>query len=127
MNKKTKQSVTSPECRKGMLAINDTLELLSGKWKIKIIAALMKNERLFFMELLREVDGIGAKMLSKDLNVLETNRLLTRTVCNSKPVTVAYELTAHGRSMSTVIDAIEEWGLTHRKFVLELVNPAPLQ
>ncbi len=84
MNKKTKQNVTSTACKKSMLAINDTLELLSGKWKIKIIAILLKSEKLLFMELLREVDGIGAKMLSKDLQELEANRLLTRTVLNTK-------------------------------------------
>ena len=122
MNKKIKQTVISDECKKGLLVINDTLELLSGKWKIKIIALLLKGGKFNFMELLREADGIGSKMLSKDLQELEVNHLLTRTVKSTKPITVEYELTTHGKSLSKVIDEIENWGALHRKIILTAIN-----
>ena len=40
---------------------------------------LLKDKRRF-MDLLREVEGNGAKMLSKELQELEQNQLVTRTL-----------------------------------------------
>src|ERR1700755_1930725 len=118
MNKKTKHPI-SVECSNGMLAINDTMQLLSGKWKIKIIGMLMMSGKVRFMDLLRDVDGIAAKMLSKELQELEVNQLVIRTVMNTKPITVEYELTSHGRTLERVIDEIEKWGSAHRKLIFK--------
>jgi DNA-binding HxlR family transcriptional regulator len=86
------QEHTKTECRSHLQAIQDTLDIVNGKWKIAIIGALSFGNRRF-MELQREVAGIGAKMLSKELQELELNELVTRTVYSTKPVTVMYELT----------------------------------
>ncbi len=106
---------TSQVCTKRFLAIRDTMELLSGKWKIQIIGSLMQKGKMRFMDLLREVDGIAAKMLSKELQELEINELITRTVCNTKPITVEYEITNYGKTLEKVIDEMAQWGYLHRK------------
>lgn len=90
------------------------MEILAGKWKFHIIGTLMLFEKLRFMELLREVDGIGAKMLSKELQDLEMNHLIRRTVLNTKPLTVEYELTDCGKTLGPIIDEIAKWGITYR-------------
>jgi len=97
------------------MAIRDTMELLSGKWKIQIIGALMQKGTLRFMDLLREVDGIAAKMLSKELQELEINELVKRTVCNTKPITVEYEITTYGKTLEKIIGEIARWGEQHRR------------
>ncbi|MEG1020764.1 MAG: winged helix-turn-helix transcriptional regulator, partial [Myroides sp.] len=51
-------------CQTRMTAIKDTMEILSGKWKFHILGTLIRGEKLRFMDLLREIDGIGTKMLS---------------------------------------------------------------
>lgn len=102
-------------CKITLRAIRDTMDVLSGKWKINIVGTLMMNEKMRFMDLLREVDGIASKMLSKELQELETNELITRTVLNTKPITVEYELTPHGRTLEPIIDAIADWGVEHRQ------------
>ncbi|GAA6765764.1 hypothetical protein AAFH68_17020 [Flavobacterium sp. CGRL1] len=66
------------------------------------------------MDLLREVDGIGSKMLSKELQDMEMNQLITRTVLNTKPVTVEYEITTYGSTLSPIIDEIAKWGIEYR-------------
>lgn len=106
-------------CRQALLAIKDTMELLSGKWKIQIIGTLMEKGKLRFMDLLREVDGIAAKMLSKELQDLEMNELVKRTVCNTKPITVEYEITDYGRTLETIIIEITNLGIEHRKKLFE--------
>lgn len=92
---------------------------LSGKWKIQIIGWLLLYGRVRFMDMMRGIDGIAAKMLSKELQELEQNEIVVRTVMNTKPITVEYALTKHGKTLRGVITAISTWGVTHRKFLFK--------
>ena len=117
MKKKVKES--NIECNKELLAIKDAMDILTGKWKIHIIATLTyKGTALRFMDLLRLVDGIAAKMLSKELQDLEMNLLIKRTVLDTKPVTVEYELTPHGKTLEKTINEMRLWGALHRKKII---------
>lgn len=97
-----------------VLAINDTLNVLVGKWKLPIIGSLLFGKKRF-REMEREIPKITPRMLSKELKDLEINGIISRTVHNTIPVTVEYELTDSGRSLRLVLDAMVEWGLEHRK------------
>lgn len=114
----TKKSITSDGCREKLRALHDTLDVLGGKWKIEIISALSFG-KLRFMELQREVQGIGAKMLSKELRELEINELVSRQVCNTKPITVEYELSEYGKTLKNITDAMIDWGMKHRERIKE--------
>lgn len=113
MNKSTTIS-SSEVCKVRTLAIKDTMEILTGKWKFHILGTLMLVGKIRFMELLREIDGIGAKMLSKELQDLELNHLIKRTVLNTKPITVEYEITEYGQTLGPIIDEIVSWGIDYR-------------
>lgn len=102
------------QCSQHMMAVQDAMDILSGKWKIMIIGSLSFGKKRF-MELIRDVNGIGAKMLSKELKDLEDNDLVKRTVYDTKPVTVEYELTEYGHTLKEVIGSIAQWGYEHRK------------
>jgi DNA-binding HxlR family transcriptional regulator len=104
---------------KMILAIRDAMEVLNGKWKILIIGTLMTGGKKRFMELLREVDGIAAKMLSKELQELEMHKLISRTVCSTKPVTVEYEITEYGKKLDKILMELTNWGLEHREMILK--------
>ena len=104
-------------CQTRILGIRDTMELLSGKWKFHIRGTLMQGDKLRFMELLREVEGIGTKMLSKELQDLEMNHLISRTVLNTKPVTVEYQITDFGKTLEPIVDEIAKWGIAYRNFI----------
>ena len=118
MNAK-KPAQQTPDCKEQLIAIKDTMILLSGKWKIQIIGWLLLYGKVRFMDMLRGIEGIAAKMLSKELQELEQNEIVARTVMPTKPITVEYELTEHGKTLSGVIDAISAWGVTHRKFLFK--------
>jgi DNA-binding HxlR family transcriptional regulator len=105
------------QCKNYLKSIHDTLDILSGKWKISIIGSLRFGKKRF-MELQREVEGIGSKMLSKQLRELEINQLIKRTVYNTKPVTVEYELTSYGKTLENVITEMAKWGMNHRKRIM---------
>jgi DNA-binding HxlR family transcriptional regulator len=68
---------------------------------------------------LRIVDGIAAKMLSKELHDLEMHQIVKRTVRDTKPITVEYEITPYGRSLETVVKSIANWGLQHRRRIMK--------
>lgn len=102
-------------CKTRITAIKDAMEILSGKWKFHILGTLLQVGKMRFMDLLREVDGIGAKMLSKELQDLEVNRLVTRTVLDTKPITVEYEITAYGRTLEPIIEELAKWGIEYRR------------
>jgi DNA-binding HxlR family transcriptional regulator len=100
-----------------VLAINDTMNVLNGKWKLPIIGSLLYGKKRF-KELEREIPKITPRMLSKELKDLEVNGIVTRTVYDTIPVTVEYELTKSGNSLNSVLDAMIAWGLQHRKMVI---------
>ncbi len=107
----------TPVCQVRMQGISDTMSILSGKWKFHILGTLMEGNKLGFMDLLREIDGIGSKMLSKELQDLEMNKLVSRTVMNTKPITVQYTLTEYGKTLSPLIDELAKWGIEYRQSI----------
>ncbi len=104
-------------CVSKIAAIKESMEILSGKWKFHILGTLIFGQKLRFMELLREVDGIGSKMLSKELQDLEMNHLIKRTVLDTKPVTVEYEITEYGKTLRPILDELANWGIAYKKSI----------
>jgi len=100
-----------------VLAVNDTLNVINGKWKLPIMGSLLYGKKRF-KELEREIPRITPRMLSKELKDLEVNGIVKRTVYNTIPVSVEYELTPSGESFKSVLEVMVEWGLQHRKTVI---------
>ncbi|QOG01219.1 helix-turn-helix domain-containing protein [Flavobacterium sp. MDT1-60] len=105
--------------KKKMMAVQDSMDVLSGKWKISIISSICYYNKRRFSDILNDVVGISNKMLSKELKELEINKLITRTVLDTQPVTVQYELTEHGLTLKTIINNLTDWGIEHRKKIIE--------
>jgi DNA-binding HxlR family transcriptional regulator len=100
--------------RNYVLALNDSLNVISGKWKLPIIASILSGMNRF-KDLQENISKITPRMLSKELKELEINGIVQRTVYNQTPVLIEYKLTESGKNITTVIDAMLDWGLTHRK------------
>lgn len=108
---------TIESCAKANLAIRDTLDIVGGKWKLILISVLRSGKK-GFNELSREA-GISPRILSKELQELEMNGLVSRKVCDTKPITVQYELTEYSHSLNDVLVAMEKWGYQHRKRIVQ--------
>lgn len=105
------------DCRLPIQGVKDAQDLLNGKWKTVIVAALYYNGTFRFMDLVRHIEGISSKVLSNELKDLEANQLVKRTVLDTMPVTVEYELTPEGKSLNRIIEAMSEWGISYRKSI----------
>lgn len=108
---------SAAKCNQVHSAIQDTLYVVNGKWKLLILSILITNGTKRFGELSRE-SGISPRILSKELHELEMNQLVNRKVCDTKPVTVEYSATDYAGTLKEVIDAMIRWGENHRKKII---------
>ncbi|MGO1245490.1 MAG: winged helix-turn-helix transcriptional regulator [Sphingobacteriaceae bacterium] len=105
------------DVRKRIQAVHDTMDVLSGKWKISILSFLCFGKKRF-SEILKEVNGISGKVLSRELKDMEMNLLIKRTVLETQPVTVQYELTKYCDELIPIIHNLSDWGIKHRKEIV---------
>lgn len=102
-----------------ILGLSDTMNAVSGKWKLAIIAALFRGKNRF-KDLQGNIERITPRMLSKELKELELNGIITRSVDRQTPNLIEYNLTVSGIKIINVIDAMIDWGLAHRKETIKI-------
>ncbi len=104
------------QCMAQLSAIGDALYAIGGKWKLRIIVALIDGNKRF-NELQRLIQGISAKVLSAELKDLELNGFVRRNVYTGTPVVVEYELTEYSMTLEGVLNALRDWGTMHRETI----------
>lgn len=111
-------------CSEELMAMRDSLDVLGGKWKLMILRFLTNrtHQVIHFKKMQREIEGISAKMLSKELKELEINLLISRTAQQTKPITVVYAITDYGKSVLPVTETLVNWGLSHRQKIIEAID-----
>jgi DNA-binding HxlR family transcriptional regulator len=92
------------------------LELIGGKWKLRILAQLLKKEVVRFNALKRDISGITNTMLSNSLHELDNGGLITRNQYNEMPVRVEYTLTDRGKSLLPIFYELTIWWDNYREY-----------
>lgn len=95
-------------------AIQDTMFVLGGKWKLPIILSIYSSNKRF-NDIAGSIPGITNRVLSKELKHLEQNLLISRTVINDYPVRIEYAITDYCLTTVEVAAPLEKWGKNHRK------------
>lgn len=101
-------------CKHKIRAISDTMYVLGGKWKMHILVALYFGSKRY-SDLLEDIEGISGRMLSRELKEMEANLLVSRTIMDTRPITVKYELTEYCEKLVPVISNLADWGMAHRQ------------
>lgn len=104
------------ECIKSLLPVSDALDVISGKWKLQIIISIWAGNKRF-REIERSIPKITTKVLANALKDLEENHFIKRTVYDKSPVLIEYTLQPYAKSLETVIEALKDFGINHRKKV----------
>jgi DNA-binding HxlR family transcriptional regulator len=99
-------------------AMQDALDIISGRWKMQIIALLCNGE-FRYSELEKGLLKISPRMLSKELKDLEINELVERKVYASLPVKVTYKLADYGYTLVPLINELTNWGKAHREIIIQ--------
>lgn len=114
-------ALNEKECVSQLSAIGDALYAIGGKWKLRIIVALLHGKSRF-NELQRTIDGISSKVLSSELKDLEMNGFIKRNVLSQTPVVIEYELTDYALSLQNVLDTLSQWGAMHRRKIRQAMK-----
>ena len=91
-----------------------TLSLISGKYKMVILYALMEYQPVRFNEMQRYLQKVSDKTLSQQLKELEADGLIERHMYPQVPPKVEYSLSKKGESLMAVLDQLCDWGNEHR-------------
>jgi DNA-binding HxlR family transcriptional regulator len=87
------------------------VELIGRRWTGAILRALLTGvER--FSDVSAAIPGLSDRMLSERLKELEAEGIVVRLVHADKPVRVEYLLTAKGRALGSVVEAVSCWAET---------------
>lgn len=119
MEKETANRIPEVEIQ----ALQDTLYVIGGKWRLPIINSICNGNKRF-REIERSIPGITTRMLSKELKDMEMNKLITRTVYPNSPVLIEYESTGYCKTFGPIILEMIKWGVEHRKVITEKKKPA---
>lgn len=95
-------------------AIQDTMYVIGGKWKIPIVLSIYSGNNRF-NDIRNSIPKITNRVLSKELKHLEDNLMITRTVVDDYPVRIEYAVTEYCLSIQRVANPMEEWGRNHKK------------
>lgn len=98
-----------PEC-----PVATTVQLIGNKWKLLILRNMIYNGTQRFTDFMKTVPGISKKVLTDNLRALEEDGLVEREVFAEVPPRVEYSLSALGKSLKPVLDALRDWGADYR-------------
>ena len=103
--------MTQMPCPRMDCAVDAAMSVFEGRWKSVILCRMMREDRpLRFKELAEGIDGISARILTKQLKEMESDHLIARKEYAESPPRVEYSLTERGRSLGPILKAIAEWG-----------------
>jgi DNA-binding HxlR family transcriptional regulator len=102
--------------RQEVQALQDTIYVIGGKWKLPIINSICNGNKRF-RDIERSIPGITTRMLSRELKEMEINQIIRRTVTPSIPVSVEYTSTDYCYSFGDIILEMIKWGKQHKKRV----------
>lgn len=109
------------DCNSVLRPVRDTLDVISGKWKLPIIISIgAGNQR--FTTVMKSIPGISPKVLAKELKELEGHGIIKREVTPDYPVSITYTLEEYADSLQPLISVMQEWGNNHREKMTQEVS-----
>jgi DNA-binding HxlR family transcriptional regulator len=90
--------------------ISIAIDLLSGKWNLRILIALCEAKKIRFNDLRRKLPGISNNMLSQCLREFEKYKIVERKQYEEIPPRVEYSLTPLGQQLQPAVHLLNEWG-----------------
>ena len=103
-----------PEC-----PVATAVSLIGGKWKLLILRNL-KVRPWRFNELQRDLDGISQKVLTDSLRQMMADGLAYRRDYHEQPPRVEYGLTALGKQMLPIVNALADFGNYYKSVVAQV-------
>lgn len=100
------------EKRAHVCPVDAALEVISGKWKMRILWTLTQEPHRYG-ELHRAIPRVTEKMLAQQLRALCEDGLVHRESYPEVPPRVEYSLTERGRALTPHLRRLGEWSEEH--------------
>ncbi len=91
-----------------------TLSVIGGKWKMIILYWLIEDDIIRYNDLKRKIGTISHKTLSIQLKELEADGIVMKKEYSQIPPKVEYSLSAKGKSLYPLLEAICQWEEKYR-------------
>jgi DNA-binding HxlR family transcriptional regulator len=91
-----------------------TLDLIGDKWTLLVVRDLFAG-KTHYHEFTESPEGIATNILAARLQRLCECGLVEAKASQVRVGSRAYELTARGRSLGPVLEALRDWGLANIK------------
>jgi DNA-binding HxlR family transcriptional regulator len=98
----------SPERSAFCPAYTHAVEVIGRRWTGAILRSMLAGATRF-SEILADVPELSDRLLSQRLKQLEAEGIVERSVTPTTPVRIDYGLTAKGRALGSVVDAVAAW------------------
>src|ERR1700724_3315849 len=113
--------MTAPEHDSSPLA--EALAKVGDRWTLLVVEALLAGP-CRFNDLLGQIPGLAANILSERLKRLERDALLVARPYSERPPRAAYQLTAEVRDLAGALRMLTQWGAGHSDPALAPRHPA---
>jgi len=90
----------------------EALARVGDRWTLLVVEALLTGPRRF-NDLLGQIPGIAANILSERLKRLERDALVVARPYSERPPRFTYELTAEGSDLAGALRLLAHWGARH--------------
>jgi DNA-binding HxlR family transcriptional regulator len=116
------RSMAEPE-ELALSPLAEALARVGDRWTLLVVEALLGGPRRF-NDLLSQIPGLAANILSERLKRLERERLLVARPYSRRPPRSEYELTAEGKELAGALRLLAHWATRHADPSTALRHPA---
>jgi DNA-binding HxlR family transcriptional regulator len=101
-----------------LLFLNDGLHFLQKKWTMDLIYIIRIKGKPYFNDIRRALPNLNSRTLTTRLKEFEENHIVTRTVIQTQPIRVSYELTDLGKGVYELLIPLLIF-FAREKYILE--------
>ena len=102
--------------------LSEALARVGDRWTLLVVEALLSGPQRF-NDLLGQLPGIAANILSDRLKRLERDGLLVARPYSDRPPRATYHLTANGQELAGALRLLADWGTRHASPAQTLRHP----
>lgn len=96
-------------------SLESLLNVIGGKWKIRILWALRSGASLRYVEIKHKIPSITDMMLSQSLRDLASSGLIDRQQYQQIPPKVEYRITPTGMGLIPGVELLNAWASKNLK------------
>ena len=91
--------------------LDAAMSMIEGTWTTVILCRMMIEGRPLRFKELMEVEGISARILTKQLREMEADGLVVKKSYPEVPPRTEYTLTAKAESLGPILQQLAQWGM----------------